>query len=358
MKKSICILLAIAMILGGVGGVPAEAATSYEQQAEEYAKSVLADYLRIDGNAYDTVYITQGYPVNDAPDDNQRIFFVVDGDSYIAQLRVSYVDGKFCSSFMFDDNADIEAAIDSSTPFALAVADKSIVVQTAKKTTSVTRYALTAASEAELGSYEKSKAKLKAVDVDVESSSATVSTARTASTYAARSNGDYFKSLAVEYVSNDAAEGAGLCWAACIAAVLNYRTSRYYDATKVYYDLKSIYSGTPVGNTTWYERGFALGSLSCTTVSEGMEFIDIYDTLSANKPIICSVSTGHFIWDSSHAVVLKYVMGGNEYATYGFMDPNHTNTIYINFYDPDLDPDEFVYTDGSNTYSDWAYARY
>ena len=137
MKKSICILLAIAMILGGVGGVPAEAATSYEQQAEEYAKSVLADYLRIDGNAYDTVYITQGYPVNDAPDDNQRIFFVVDGDSYIAQLRVSYVDGKFCSSFMFDDNADIEAAIDSSTPFALAAADKSIVVQTAKKTTSV-----------------------------------------------------------------------------------------------------------------------------------------------------------------------------------------------------------------------------
>ena len=60
----------------------------------------------------------------------------------------------------------------------------------------------------------------------------------------------------------------------------------------------------------------------------------------------------------AHSVVCKYLMGGDEYATYGFMDPNKTNTVYVNFNDPNLNPSNFVYANGLHTYPEWRYTRY
>jgi len=133
-------------------------------------------------------------------------------------------------------------------------------------------------------------------------------------------------------------DGAGLCWAACIAAVSNYRMSTSYDAMDIYDALDDLCSGTPEGTNTWYKRGYTYCGMTCTCTS-GMSFTSLYTQLSSNhKPAIF----GMYRSGAAHTIVCKYFEGGNEYATYGFMDPNKTNTVYIQFSDPNLDPDNFV----------------
>ena len=62
-----------------------------------------------------------------------------------------------------------------------------------------------------------------------------------------RETTDYYVNLQVARVANANVNGHGLCWAACVAAVSNYRMNTSYTALNIYNALDAIYSGTPVG---------------------------------------------------------------------------------------------------------------
>jgi len=149
-----------------------------------------------------------------------------------------------------------------------------------------------------------------------------------------------------------------LCWAASVAAISNYRKGTSYDAMDIYDALDDNYLGTPEGTPTWYRRAFSYCNMSYTN-SSPMGFFDLYDALdNLNRPVIFRVHRTESGQDIGHAVVLRYLCGGNEYTTYGFVDPNKTNTVYVDFYSPTCDPDEFEYYNGSKTYPDWIGAIY
>lgn len=165
---------------------------------------------------------------------------------------------------------------------------------------------------------------------------------------------EYYVSLTVPQVDNDTVDGVGLCWAAAVASVSNYRKGTSYDAMDIYDALEGLYSGTPAGIPTQYSRAYSYCNMFYT-YTDPMEFVELYDALdSKNRPVILS-ENGSYI---GHAVVLRYLCGGNEYTTYGFVDPNKTNTVYVDFYSSTCEPDEFEYYNGSRTYPDWITSIY
>lgn len=137
--------------------------------------------------------------------------------------------------------------------------------------------------------------------------------------------------LSVPIVSNTTSPdtGKGLCWAASIAAIINYRCSdegANYSALGLYNLLKTAYpgSGYPYGSAQWEQRGFNIASLTYTHVNAGTTFSNVQNIIDQYRPIYCGLQrTG-----AAHAVVIVGYYIGYGYYAYRLMDPNLT--YYIN----------------------------
>lgn len=313
----------------------------------DYIETVLPRYLSTENAVkYGEIEVSDPIEIVNGAEEHGRMFFVTNNGSYIGQLAVAYSEGSFHSSFMFDSDEYIDAILSENTPFAIVAYEDDLVIKTAQDSKMLTVGEL----PDEINTYSivrYSSVDFVAVDVDVE-------------TNAARElpSEEYYVSLAVPQVDNDTVNGVGLCWAAAVASVSNYRKDTSYDAMDIYNALDGLYSGTPAGNETWYSRAYSYCNMSYT-YTDPMEFVDLYDALdSKDRPVIFRVrrsENGSYI---GHAVVLRYLCGGNEYTTYGFVDPNKTNTVYVDFYSPTCDPAEFEYYNGSRTYPDWVASIY
>ncbi len=314
----------------------------------KYIESVLSRYLRIDDSiSYGKVELSDPVKVVNSTDPNGEIYFIKNNGSYIGRLAVTQVNGKNYSSFMFDNDRDIANIIESEIPFVLVSSEDTLIMKTNSQCKTL--------SGSIIDAREKTlEAGLTFSAIDFEQINFKDSTASVASS-------DYYVSLNVQRVENATAGGKGLCWAASIAAVSNYRKGTSYSALDIYNALKNAYGGTPIGDDTWYRRGFGYCNMSCVFSPNNMQFSSLYTALRThNRPVIFNVyrTNNNGEVEGGHAVVLKYLCGGNEYTTYGFADPNNSNTVYINFEDPNCDPDNFVYYNGHNTYTIWASSVY
>lgn len=310
-----------------------------------YIENVLPRYLSTENSIrYGTIKVSDPIEIINGSEEHGRMFFITNNGSYIGQLAVTYGNGSFHSSFMFDSDEYIDTILSTNTPFTVVAYEDDLVIKTAQDSKMLTVGEL----PDEINTY--SVVEYYSVDfvtVDIEN----------AATRELPSE-EYYVSLAVPQVDNDTVNGEGLCWAAAVASVSNYRKDTSYDAMDIYDALDELYSGTPAGTPTWYSRAYSYCNMSYTYTNP-MEFVDLYDALdSKDRPVIFRVrrsENGSYI---GHAVVLRYLCGGNEYTTYGFVDPNKTNTVYVDFYSPTCDPDEFEYYNGSRTYPDWIASIY
>jgi hypothetical protein len=292
---------------------------------------------------YGKIEVSEPIEIVNGSEEHGRMFFITNNASYIGQLAVTYNNGSFNSSFMFDNDGYINNILSTNTPFAIVAHEDDLIIKTAQTSKMLTVGEL----PKEISTYssvEYSSVNFVAVDIST--------TTRELPTE------EYYVSLAVPQVDNDSVNGNGLCWAAAVASVSNYRKNTSYEAMDIYDALNELYSGTPAGTPTWYSRAYSYCNMSYTYTNP-MEFVDLYDALDTkDRPVIFRVrrtENGSYI---GHAVVLRYLCGGNEYTTYGFVDPNKTNTVYVDFYSPTCDPDEFEYYNGSRTYPDWIASIY
>ncbi len=320
--------------------------TVYSQERYNYICEELEHYLAINNTIrYGTIKVSSPISVVNNADEESRTYFVTNNDKYIGMLTVTVVNERFYSSFMFDENEEIDSIITENIPFAMVASDdNALVLQTQNTLTSISRSNLD--NDKSVQASELSTITFSALDVVP------------ASKKNARSITEYFASLYVPYVANSTTtQGVGLCWAACIASVSNYKNNTSYTAGNIYTALSDLYSWEPIGNPVWARRGYIYCGMSFTG-TDGMEMEALYNQLNNNNPVITSFFRDTDDGEVGHSVVCRYFSGGDNYATYGFMDPNFENTVYVRHYDSNCDPDTFVYENPQQTYDEWRWSWY
>lgn len=334
-KRIACFAIAFALIIGMDSFALADS-FDLNSDMEEYISTVLPRYLEVEGLYYDDVKISNGFHVEGNNNPNARTFFVFSGDQTIGVLNVTQKDGKLYSTFYFESNLEVENALENGTRIAL---QKSQVNNCNDIVISV----------------EPANSTFSDVSTNLEYSTIELTpvTIYSQANYISRqidNDSDYYVYLSeLPYISNTTINNVGICWAACVASIANYRVGTNYTASSLYYALKEEYGGTPEGTNVWYSRGYNLCNMSATVTST-LQWQTLYSLLSSGKPIIFRMTDGAFLFPTKHAIVLKMFSGGNDYTTYGFMDPNFSTmrTVYMT---GSLDPNDFVYASGSTDYS-------
>jgi hypothetical protein len=348
-KRIIGVLLSIIILL--TMPLPAARAEDmYSSDVDAYIEEVLPKYLAIEySEDYVAIQISQPLTVDGNTDANSRIFFVVNDGEYIGHLVVTSVGGAFHSSFRFDDNENVTAAIENDESIALFVNENDqLSIETNSTQSAVSGANRRFNAENSSTYHELSEIILSDVEFDLTD---IISHVTDNETQAASSS--YSVSLNVPYVANATTpQGDGLCWAACIAAVARYKLGGSATANNVYNALVNAFPNeTPVGSDTWYSRGYSICGLVATLVSTGLPLTSLYTQLNADRPVIFRMTNGN----SSHAIVCKSIYSDLYSGTvYGFMDPNYTNPTYISSSIPDksINNSSFVYA-GTQTYTSW-----
>lgn len=104
---------------------------SIEESRREYVESILPKYLMLkDDIYYGDVRISEPIAVENRNDGTSRTYIVTNNDVYIGFLSVAYINNKFVSSYMFDEDFAITNIIKTDTPFALVAYDECLLMQT------------------------------------------------------------------------------------------------------------------------------------------------------------------------------------------------------------------------------------
>ena len=162
-----------------------------------------------------------------------RVYYLLDNDVFFGYMFVTVINGEYHSSFIFDDDSIIKSQLHGDSPIRMVVdSNDTIYVET--------KNGFLSSSERNCSDDYKAP-QFRTLNLhSIENSRSSVN-------------------LPVSFVANDTVqvyEGGqlvthGLCWAACVAAVLNYYDNSGYTAMNIFTNLNYNYSGTPVGNTTW-----------------------------------------------------------------------------------------------------------
>ena len=209
---------------------------SDEEERNAYIADVLPQYLTIDGNELPqnaVISISDPIRVINNPDEQSRVYLIMVDNHYYEKLIVTSSDGKYYSSFMFDENEKVDILYQNKTPFAFAVVNDELVIITDDgcesfyNSLSTQKAVVTSMSNVKLNQYNWSE-----IDFPIESV-----------TQSQRSVNDYSVSLSVPYVENNYNyESGGMCWVAGIAAVSNYLNGTNYTALSLYNKLAQNYT--------------------------------------------------------------------------------------------------------------------
>lgn len=322
---------------------------SDEKERNAYIANVLPQYLIVDGNELPkdaVVSISDPIQVINNTDDQSRVYLIMVDDQYYAKLIVTSSNGKYYSSFMFDENKTVNMLYQAKTPFALAYVNDELMIVTEDgyesfyHNNTVNNLIDTSRLEIKLKEHQWS-----VVDV-----------AEVCASQSQRSVSEYSVSLSIPYVANNFSyDDEGICWAAGIAAVSNYLNGTNYTAFSLYNRLIQNYEGNPDGTHDWYLRGYAYCNIPVISQGECSDIMDYYEFLEAGIPVQMAI---HHTTETNegHAIVLRSFEGGNEEVRLGFMDPN-TPAVQYAIYEYDaygnIDAiNEFYYPYDEGTYKD------
>lgn len=150
-----------------------------------------------------------------------------------------------------------------------------------------------------------------------------------------------------------------LCWAACIASIVRYKTSSYssLSATQVCYDLAANYPIPPCGyfSSNDIPQAFSIYGISYTYQSYGMVFNSMKTRINQSKPIYAGIVNSY--GTSSHAVVIcGYKETTDSHYYIYLMDPNLYPYVEVEITNPNNS--SFYYVSVGNTYTTWQHAYY
>jgi len=331
-----------------------EAQANIETQ-DEYAFNAMSRYISLE-NIEKSSDISISTPVTlnnlDDTSNNKTIYFAISNNSLVGMMTVDKVNGEFASSFMLINYDELNSAYTNATPISLNIIDESLFLFDGNTKKILIDSKGEGVSENQRSSY--TTLPLKIID-DTENVLDIVN-------YNTRSV-ILNQQLDVNRVSNSSVNGVGICWAAVVAQNVNYMNKTNYTAKDIYNLCANSYTGTPSGNSTWYERAYNLCGIDVTINESATNYNQVYGLLSNYRPINMSLRrTDSSGIAHSHGVSLSGITVLNTpsmYAYYYIVDPNVGRVSVEVPYNVMLDGSNFTYVaSNTRTYTKWTRTIY
>lgn len=313
---------------------------------EEYADGVIKDFMALNGIVYTSeLKLSNPIPVDNDNDGNNRAIFLFRNSECIGMMMITFINGKFTSSFSKESIPAITSALNESRRFSLVSSNDALWIVTDGIGTNISGRSdaiLTNSGNRLSYSNENQTIVLKQISASV---GGTVGNTRA------------YSFLNVPIVSNAAApDGSsdGICWAAAMASIIRYNGgASSITATSLYNKLKNAYSGTPSGSCAWVSRCFSLYGISYTHKHSGANFYTVKGIIDSGKPIYCWLTrTG-----GAHSVVISGYESGYGNYYYRLVDSNKSGVVTVHFTDADATSFTYATTYGY-TYTGWVCRMY
>ena len=347
MKKIISIIISIVMIANCMIFVASatnitETTVFSEDGAYTYALEVAGKHIVISGDATDmsaSYSISNGYKIVGSADPTCRAFFSFMDNDCIGQLNVAFLDGRYFATYYSADLPLITDMYENDSPFTLYRANDRVYLIDNEKS-----YVFNGADDNDpffSNVLEKTPITTGAITVTVSENRFT------------RAATDRY--LDVPIVANDVDYfGYGICWAACVASIVMYKSPSYNLTSKDVLDQLIAYKGlTPSESEDVWSKdvleAFDMYGISMSYANSGATFNTVKNYINRNKPIYAGIYFNH---ENGHAVVISgYNQTDSEYW-YQIMDPNRSEYCYVDVENPNSTT--FVYvTNYGYTFRQW-----
>lgn len=167
---------------------------------------------------------------------------------------------------------------------------------------------------------------------------------------------NYMLSIPIVKNSTNPVDGKGLCWAASIASVVNYKKSTSHTAYGLFMicwnSVQNSNSNIPVGTVSWIKKAYALCNVSVSFTNDNITGNIMASHIYLNRPVQLGLfqnSTG-----IGHSVVVTGITNLSTSGYYYFMDPNIngyvTAPVSASAWS---NGDNFKYVTSSITYDSW-----
>lgn len=338
-KRVLAFYVSLIMVLTTLLGNVAVVYASSNNEMDEYAASVVGSFLHANGYWGEDCYLSQSYPVYDVLDEDisHHLYFVLEEGQVVGRLAVFENEGQYNTGYI---HGAIEG-FDPNDPFQLYLSGNSLFL----------RQNLVDIQISGEGQYDNFVGEIPVLaQVICENNDIQINQVVNRMTY-------YY--LPVSRVPNSTVNKIGICWAACIAARVNYHQGKNLTARNVYDACNATAigrpSGTPSGVPEWIQYGYSKYGINTTCAEAGKNFGQVCDLLSSDKPIYCSFTDG----TNFHAVLLIGVYQEGSSNIYMFRDPNESNLVSINVSNDALtDATLVTYTNSSLSLNNWRRSIY
>ena len=333
MKKIISIIISIVMIANCMIFVASatnitETTVFSEDGAYTYALEVAGKHIGISGDATDmsaSYSISNGYKIVGSADPTCRVFFTFMNNECIGRLNVAFLDGRYFATYYSADLPLITDMYENDLPFTLYYANDRVYLIDNEKS-----YVFNGADDNDpffSNVLEKTPITTGAITVTV-------------------SENNYARAILSKYL--DAPKVAneedyfdrGLCWAACVASMVMYKTTyRNLTARGVWDELVSNLGLEPDQAyhvaSQYTRKAFKMYDLSTSKIDSGMSFNTVKSHINNNEPLIISIFGNNILGERKghNVIICGYNQTGEGYW-YQFMDPNEDGYIYFCFDDP------------------------
>ncbi len=304
MRKGLAVILALSLLLALIGPTPkAEAAAQTEREA--YIQRMIAEYLGAANITGDTITYTDEMCMLDAEDETVTLTFVLVDSCLAGCLSVYCSNGQFHSTFGVIDSDRLRGVFRRYDPFFLKYSENDILL----------------ISETEvIALYGRQTERYNGPMANREDNSYSMHVLY------GTDNSRPLRMSGTVNVPTVTTGNSLLTWAACVASVVNYYNSSYFDAVGVHNTLVYYYGATPYCSDLWIGRGYSyLGGFGCshasTTYFETLqEEICVY-----HRPVL-------FQFSDESVIVCKY-FSENQNGTFvlGYMDPYGSGNIPTTF---------------------------
>ena len=328
-KKLVAFLLVMVCITN-VQCVNANAVEKKEDRLSAYVENILPQYLSANGLLADEYKVSEPIALyNWETGESEKTFFLVfEGDNVVGQMVVQCYEGEYYSSFNTSYLDVLTNVYREKTPVAFGSYNECFVMRTATEKVLLSVANKDNPLKGLLDNVQKGISNLNDLQPITRNETIKVSPA-----VSQQRTIVYNKQLNVEWVGNIEVDGRGLCWAACVAAKVNYQKGTDLSARDVYNRLICIYDGTPAGNNLWIERAYWLYEMDATILNNSVGAGVCLMQLISEKPIHIGIGGSNESGeDVSHSVLISgvnYTDVSGAAGIYTLMDPNVPSPVTL-----------------------------
>lgn len=229
LKKLIAFLLVMVFVTN-IQCANANASDKKEDGLVAYVESMLPQYLLVNEMFAGEYMVSEAMDLYDweTGESEKILFLVFEGNQVVARLVVQCYEGEYCSSFTKSNSNVLTKVYQEKTPVAFGFYNECFVMRTETENVLLSNSSKENPLRGLSDSTQRRASKLnclKSIKIDDLMEVHAVVIPRTTV---------YNKQLDVKRVANTTVNGAGLCWAACVASKVNYQKEIDLCAMDVY----------------------------------------------------------------------------------------------------------------------------